>query len=514
MKLLPQSESLRGLHIVVEAYWRCRVNRRELLALVGRGEDSQRQFKVNLTNADSLAADLVAFSNSKGGTILIGVADDGTMPGLTQADVRRLNQLIGNAATQHMRSPVSPTTENVSIGGGRVVIVLTVPEGLDKPYFDRHGVIWVKTGSDRRRIQSKEELRRLFQMTDQFHADELPTKAGTEALDKLRFRDFLREVHRLEYPDSAAELARLLRNLNLATETGVLNLAGLLLFAEQPERFKPQFILKAIRYPGVNIHSAEYLDTEDYAGPLRQIFDGAMGFIQRNLHKRQAGRGVNAPGVPEIPTVVFEELLVNALVHRDYLISAPIRLFVFDDRIEIVSPGHLPNHLTVDQIRAGNSNIRNPILVSHVAKGLLPYRGLGSGIKRALEEWPRIDFIDDKEGCLFTAVIGRGDRTHFREVPQPQMSGLESRLDLGLESETSRKVLAALVTKPLSRSQIARALGHETVSGAVNRAIKELLAKNLVEYTIPEKPQTRLQEYRLTETSRRLLKNVGRGENG
>ena len=225
------------------------MNRRELLALVGRGEDSQRQFKVNLTNADSLAADLVAFSNSKGGTILIGVADDGTTPGLTQADVRRLNQLIGNAATQHMRSPISPTTENVPVGSGRVVIVLTVPEGLDKPYFDRHGVIWVKAGSDRRRIQSKEELRRLFQMTDQFHADELPTKAGIEALDKLRLRDFLREVHRLEYPDSAAELARLLRNLNLATETGVLNLAGLLLFAEQPERFKPQFILKAIRYP-------------------------------------------------------------------------------------------------------------------------------------------------------------------------------------------------------------------------------------------------------------------------
>jgi ATP-dependent DNA helicase RecG len=89
------------------------MNRREFLAFVACGEDSQRQFKVNLTNADSLAADLVAFSNSNGGMILIGIADDGTTPGLTQADVRRLNQLIGNAAAQHMRSPISPTTENV-----------------------------------------------------------------------------------------------------------------------------------------------------------------------------------------------------------------------------------------------------------------------------------------------------------------------------------------------------------------------------------------------------------------
>lgn len=116
---------------------------------------------------------------------------------------------------------------------------------------------------------------------------------------------------------------------------------------------------------------------------------------------------MNAPGLPEIPEAVFEELLVNALVHRDYLVSAPIRLFVFDNRIEIISPGHLPNNLTVEKIRAGNSNIRNPILVSYVAKGLLPYHGLGSGIKRALEKWPTIDFTDNHDGCLFTATVHR-----------------------------------------------------------------------------------------------------------
>jgi ATP-dependent DNA helicase RecG len=119
-----------------------------------------------------------------------------------------------------------------------------------------------------------------------------------------------------------------------------------------------------------------------------------MTFVMRNLHKAQAGQGVNAPGTPEIPPLVFEELIVNALVHRDYLISAPIRLFIFDNRIEIVSPGHLPNNMTIPKIKNGNSNIRNPILVSYVAKGLLPYRGLGSGIKRAMEDWPEIEFTD------------------------------------------------------------------------------------------------------------------------
>jgi ATP-dependent DNA helicase RecG len=382
----------------------------ELKSQIALGEDSRRQFKRGVTNADSLAAEMAAFANCDGGAIFLGVADDGSLPGLSRADVKRINQLIGNAASQHVRSPLTVQTENVAVGEGRIIIVLTVPKGQDRPYFDRNGVIWLKSGADKRRVNSKEELRRLFQSVDQFHADELPTKAGIDKLDKLRFRDFLRDVYQQEYPDAPAERLRLLQNLNLATDDGKLNLAGVLLFAEQPERIKPQFVLKAIRYPGNDIHSTLYLDTEDFSGPLRKVFDDSLAFIMRNLHKVQAGRGVNAPGTPEIPPTVFEELLVNALVHRDYLVSAPIRLFIFDNRIEIISPGHLPNNLTVEKIRAGNSVIRNPVLVSYVAKGLLPYHGLGSGIKRALEDWPEIDFTDDRDGLLFTATIHRKER--------------------------------------------------------------------------------------------------------
>ncbi|MDL2313637.1 putative DNA binding domain-containing protein [Desulfovibrio sp. OttesenSCG-928-C14] len=378
-----------------------------LLAQIARGEDSTRQFKADIRNAESLASEMAAFANSEGGTLFLGVADDGSAPGLSRVDVNRVNQLISNAASQLVRSPLTVHTENVVLQNGNVVIVLTVPKGMDKPYFDKNGVIWLKTGSDKRRVNSKEELRRLFQISNQFHADELPTKAGIDKLDKLRFRDFLRDVYQQEYPESLEELTRLLQNMNLATDARTLNLAGVLMFAERPEWIVPQFVVKAIRYPGNEIHATDYIDTEDFAGPLRKIFDDAHAFIMRNLHKVQAGRGVNSPGQPEIPPGVFEELLVNALVHRDYLVSAAIRIFIFDDRIEIISPGHLPNNLTVEKIKAGNSNIRNPILVSYVAKGLLPYHGLGSGIKRALAEWPDIDFIDDNEGCLFRAIVRR-----------------------------------------------------------------------------------------------------------
>lgn len=241
--------------------------------------------------------------------------------------------------------------------------------------------------------------------------------------------------------------------MNLATEDGMLNLAGVLLFGERPEWIKPQFIVKAVRYPGNTIHVSQYMDTEDFSGPLPRIFADAMAFIMRNLHKLQAGRGVNAPGKPEIPEVVFEELLVNALMHRDYLISAPIRIFIFDNRIEIISPGTLPNNLTVEKIRNGNSNIRNPILVSFIAKGLLPYRGLGSGIKRALEDWPDIDFIDDREGGLFTATIHRkwqeGSEKSSEKIitlmkDEPALSAKEIGVRLDLTPRAIEKQIAAL----------------------------------------------------------------------
>ncbi len=377
------------------------------LRSIALGEDSTRQFKVDVKNAQSLASEMAAFANTDGGTIFIGVADDGSTPGLSFDDITRINQLISNAATQLVRSPLSVKTESVALKNGKVVLIVTVAQGLNKPYFDKDGVIWLKCGADKRRAHSREEIRRFFQESHEFHADELPVQVGVEAIDKLRFRDFLKEVYDQDYPDDIAARLNLLHNMNLATGDGHLTLAGLLLFGERPEYIKPQFTIKAIYYPGNDIHVSEYIDTHDFSGPLSKIFESAISFIHRNLHQRQAGRGVNSPGTLEIPLIVFEELLVNALMHRDYLISAPIRIFIFKNRIEIISPGSLPNNLTVEKIKLGNSNIRNPILVSFISKGLLPYKGLGSGIRRALEAWPLIDFVNDEDGGLFKVTVHR-----------------------------------------------------------------------------------------------------------
>ena len=449
------------------------MNRSEIKKQISLGEDSRHQFKVDLRSADSLAAEMAAFANSEGGTIFIGVADDGSIPGLLSKDVNRINQLISNAASQHVRSPLTVQTENIPADSNRIIIALTVPKGIDKPYFDKNGVIWLKSGSDKRRVNSKEELRRLFQSVDQFHADELPTKADIDKLDKLRFRDFLRDTYNQQFPEDRQSLIKLLQNMNLVADNGMLNLAGVLLFAEKPEWIKPQFVIKAIRYPGSDIHSTTYLDTEDFTGSLEKVFDDSLAFIMRNLQKIQAGHGINSPGTPEIPLSVFEELLVNAIAHRDYLISAPIRLFIFDDRIEIISPGHLPNNLTVEKIRAGNSNIRNPILVSYIAKGLLPYKGIGSGIRRALHDWPDIDFLDDRGGCIFTVTVYRKTKKGSGKMvvfPKEQVLSQESsEKGSGKSSEKILKLLSA--TPQMTIIQLANQLGIST------RAVEKQIAK-------------------------------------
>lgn len=383
------------------------MDRTTLQSQIALGEDSKRQFKRNMTNVDTLAAEMAAFSNSEGGVIYLGVEDDGSLTGLSFEEVARLNQLISNAASQHIRSPITVQTENIALDNGRLVIALTIPKGLDKPYFDRNGIIWLKTGADKRRVHSKEELHRLFQSADLLHADETPTTAQLDALDRYSFAEFLQKTYSLDLPEQEADLLRLLQNMNLASNHGCLNLAGVLLFSKHPDWIKPAFIVKGVSLPSTVLQDSQYNDSEDINGRLREQFEQSLAFIMRNLHKRQGTQSVNSIGEPEVPRIVFEELLVNALIHRDYFISAPIRVLVFTDRIEIISPGHLPNHLTVEKIKAGNSNLRNPILASFVAKNILPYRGLGSGILRALAAWPRIDFEDQREANLFKVTVWR-----------------------------------------------------------------------------------------------------------
>ena len=377
----------------------------ELIDLLSRGEDSRQQFKTDINNADALAAEIVAFSNTAGGRIFIGVNDDGSVRGLSGADVARLNMLIANVASQVVRPAVNPLTENVPHPAG-TVLVLSIAEGVNKPYMDKNGAIWVKNGSDKRRATSREELQRLFQQAGLVHADETPV-AGLSAgdVDMPYFETFFEQQFGEPLAQHNQPLPQLLTNMNLMNQ-GQLNVAGGLLFAKSPHYALPAFVVKAVAFVGTQIEDERYIDSRDIAGKLADVFQQTLGFIIANTRAAQGEQGFNSQGQPEIPRIVWEELVANALIHRDYFVSAPIRVLVFADRVEIISPGHLPNNLTIENIKAGNSNMRNPILASFAAK-LLPYRGLGSGLLRSLRAWPQIELIDDRSANLFKAIVAR-----------------------------------------------------------------------------------------------------------
>ena len=375
----------------------------ELLEIIARDEDSKHQFKANVTNELSLAQEMIAFSNTLGGMIIIGVSDDGSVSGLNREDMGRLSNFVSNAASQQVKPPVNPITENLTVDDG-LVMVVHIQKGISKPYMDRNGVIWVKSGADKRKTTAREEIQRMYQSAGLLHGDEIPVPTMTvNDLDYKTFSGFYEKQYEEPLDEQALPLEQIINNLNLSRD-GALNIAGALLFGKNTALKLPAFVVKCVTYPGTDIDVDAYVDSQDISGVLKDVFDDALGFILRHIKRVQNGQGVNSLGQLAVPKIVFEELLANALIHRDYFISAAIRIFIFDDRIEIISPGHLPNNLTIENIKSGNSNIRNPILASFATK-ILPYRGLGSGIRRALKAYDKIEFIEDRDGNSFKVII-------------------------------------------------------------------------------------------------------------
>lgn len=283
----------------------------ELIELIARGEDSRTQFKQSqdVTNAKSLAGEIAAFANSKGGRILIGVDDNGSITGLSADDIRRINQLIANTATDCVRPSINPETENISVGE-KLVMIVTIPEGISKPYSDNDGVFWVKSGSDKRRITAREEIQRIFQGADLIHADGVPVEGTTlDSLDDDHFNSFFQKQYgrsvKQALEDSGLTMARLLNNLGLAKDE-TLNLAGLFLFGREPQRHRPAFVVKAVSFVGNDPAGVKYRDSEDIGGCLRDMYTRTMSFITRNLRRLQGDKDFNIEGDIEIPAVAIE----------------------------------------------------------------------------------------------------------------------------------------------------------------------------------------------------------------
>lgn len=166
-------------------------------------------------------------------------------------------------------------------------------------------------------------------------------------------------------------------------------------------------MVKAVSFFGNELAGTQYRDTKEIVGNMPQIYEKSMSFMKSNLHNiQEKGASFNTLGKLEISEEVLEEVLQNALVHRDLLRSAPIRIFIFDNRVEIISPGALAGGLTEEDIRSGKTFQRNPYMATF-ATNALHYRGIGSGIVRILAEYPEIEIVNDVSGKEFKVIVWR-----------------------------------------------------------------------------------------------------------
>ena len=379
----------------------------ELIERISNGEDSFTQFKENITNNEKLAEELVAFSNSKGGFLIIGVSDNHDILGLSDDDIRRLNLLIGNVINSNIVPPIYPMTE-IKVIDDKKLLILEISEGVSKPYSTNKGVYLTKAGSDKRKI-SPEELKRLFAESKKLYADEeIVYGTNINDLDTSLFYKFLEKDNVSIYEElrnGNLQLSQVLENLELSRENQ-LTLAGNLIFGIKPQKFNKSFYIDCCYFDGNVISVDKYISKKTIDGNFLTMFNNSLDFLKSNLISFQDGIDFNSSSTLEIDERVLTELIVNALVHRDYYIQSSIKIFIFHDRVEIISPGKLTNSLTVEKIKNGISIHRNPILNS-ICKNILPYSGYGSGIKRAISINENIILQNDIDKEQFICIIPR-----------------------------------------------------------------------------------------------------------
>lgn len=344
--------------------------------------------------------------------------------------------------------------DTVEVEDGNLVIA-TVKEGLNKPYHDNKGIVWVKNGADKRKVFDNAELAEMMTDCGSFAPDEAGVRDATvNDLDATTIKQFLgnRFERVLEkkgltgdaFNEASLDMIcsaiakghdceKILRNLRFIRPDGTLTVAAMLLFGKYTQRWMPMMTAKCICFAGNSIGGKVFRDKvndADMEGNLLHQYDTIMDFFTRNLHNVQVGDEFNSMGKLEIPYTSLVEFTVNSLVHRSLNMKAPVRIFIFDNRVEIHSPGALPNGLTIDDIKAGTSMPRNMFLFNN-AIYLLPYTGVGSGITRALDEDVNVTFMNNDKAQEFVITVWRGESNQVGNEVHDKSNQVED-LDTGL----------------------------------------------------------------------------------
>ena len=427
----------------------------DILKQIKAGEVSGMQFKERILDKYDIACELVAFSNSQGGKLVVGIKDKtGEINALSYSEVQETTNLLSDIASENVVPSILIKIDTVEVEDGNLVVA-TVKEGLNKPYHDNKGIVWVKNGADKRKVFDNAELAEMMTDCGSFAPDEAGVRDATvNDLDATTIKQFLgnRFERVLEkkgltgdaFNEASLDMIcsaiakghdceKILRNLRFIRPDGTLTVAAMLLFGKYTQRWMPMMTAKCICFAGNSVGSKVFRDKvndADMEGNLLHQYDTIMDFFTRNLHNVQVGDEFNSMGKLEIPYTSLVEFTVNSLVHRSLNMKAPVRIFIFDNRVEIHSPGALPNGLTIDDIKAGTSMPRNMFLFNN-AIYLLPYTGVGSGITRALDEDINVTFMNNNKAQEFVITVWRGESNQVGNEVHDKSNQIED-LDTGL----------------------------------------------------------------------------------
>lgn len=495
------------------------------------GEETRTQLKERIFKDDKydIGCELVALSNSKGGDLVIGINDKtGALNPLSYVEVQETTNMLSNIASENIVPSILIDVENVEVKGGAVVVA-HIKEGLNKPYRDNKGIVWVKNGGDKRKVFDNAELAEMMTECGNFAPDESAVAHATiDDLDESAIKEFLRnkfssvlerkamigdklrESSVNDVCNAIAEghdLTRLFRNLRFIRPNGQLTMAAMLLFGKYTQRWMPTMTAKCICYVGNNVGGTQFRDKvndNDMEGNLLHQFNTIMAFFSRNLKSVQTEDEFNSAGQLEIPYVSLVEFTVNALVHRSLNWNSPIRIFIFDNRVEIHSPGILPNGLSVDDILAGTSMPRNTFLFNN-AIYLLPYTGAGSGIQRAMASGLDVRFENNESAHEFVVVIHRkgnhqideSDVQSNRQMNESNHQSNHEQKKSNYQKLTNKhKDICNFCSVPRTSQEIMDRLGITNQSKNRQRYIGELLEMGFIEMTIPNNPKDKNQKYR------------------
>ena len=361
------------------------MNLMELTTRLKKGENLHTEFKEWPIHSDDLAPSIVAFANTDGGQVILGIDDGGQIVGIDEKELDRVAQFVDNVAFNNCEPPVTVVQETLRDEQRQYVRVVHVPKGDQRPYRTNRGVYYVRTSSGCRQA-SREELLRLFQSAESLYYDETPMMRSSVAdLHDQAVEGLLEDIEGQGFDVAGIPKDRLLRNWRLIRETNGEarpTLAGILFLARYPEQFLPYAYISALRIPGKDI-SVEPQDQKRIEGRLVEVLHDTMRFLDIHLMRPHRIRRLEPEAKPELPAEALREALVNALAHRDYTISAPVRVIVYEDRIEIRTPGQLPNTVTIESLKLGVHVLRNPTLYNMFLKiGLVT--DAGSGIPRMI----------------------------------------------------------------------------------------------------------------------------------